>query len=260
MIEVIAGVLGFLGALAAHDLAIQALRELPLRPMAGTCRRCGHGRGWLAFSCQVCSQRVGRELPLALIGAAMGVAFANTIGANWALLPYLGFLTLTLALGVTDLDDFRIVDRLNIRGTAVLAVTLALASLADGTLPAMGRGLLGALAYFAGSNLVFFLAGGRGFGYGDVKLSAQLGLFTAYVSWGTLGWAVMITAVIGALLSFGVLGVGLVARTRARRKAEGEGSTVKEVMQTELPYGPAMILGAWISLTLAGLGAFPLPT
>ncbi len=260
MIEVIAGVVGFLGALAAHDLAIQALRELPLRPMAGTCRQCGHNRGWLALSCQVCSQRVGRELALALIGASVGVAFANTIGANWALLPYLGFLTLTLALGVTDLDDFRIVDRLNIRGTGALAVALALASLADGTMPAMGRGLLGALAYFAGSNLVFFLAGGRGFGYGDVKLSAQLGLFAAYLSWGTLGWAVMITAVLGALLSLGVLSVGLVARARARRHASGEGSSVKEVMQTELPYGPAMILGAWISITLAGLGAFPLPT
>ena len=65
---------------------------------------------------------------------------------------------------------------------------------------------------------------------------------------------------IGALLSFGVLGFGLVAKSRARRRAEGDESTMKEVMQTELPYGPAMILGAWISLTLAGLGAFPLPT
>jgi prepilin signal peptidase PulO-like enzyme (type II secretory pathway) len=124
----------------------------------------------------------------------------------------------------------------------------------------MGRGLLGALAYFVGSNLVFLLAGGRGFGYGDVKLSPQLGLFTAYLSWGTLGWAVMITALLGAVLSLGVLGTGMVARSRARRREEGEGSSVKEVMQTELPYGPAMILGAWISITLAGLGAFPIPT
>jgi leader peptidase (prepilin peptidase)/N-methyltransferase len=260
VIQVIAGAFGFLGALAAHDLAIQSLRELPLRPFAGTCRRCGHARGWLTVSCPVCTRRIGREIPLALLGALVGVAFAIAIGADWALIPYLGFLTLTIALGVTDLDDFRIVDRLNLRGTLALAVTLGLASIADGALPAMGRGLLGALAYFAGSNLVFLLAGGRGFGYGDVKLSAQLGLFTAYLSWGTLGWAVMITAVLGAVLSLGVLGVGMVARSRARRSDAGEGSTVKEVMQTELPYGPAMILGAWISITLAGLGAFPIPT
>jgi hypothetical protein len=31
-------------------------------------------------------------------------------------------------------------------------------------------------------------------------------------------------------------------------------------MKVELPYGPSMILGAWISITLAGLGAFPIPT
>ena len=124
----------------------------------------------------------------------------------------------------------------------------------------MGRGLLGALAYFAGSNLVFFLAGGRGFGYGDVKLSVQLGLFTAYISWGTLGWAVMITAVLGALLSLVVLGVGAVARAKARRQEGSVGSTLKQVMKTELPYGPVMIVGAWVALALAGLGAFPLPT
>ena len=260
MIKVVAGALGFLGALVAHDLAIQALRDLPLRPLAGTCRNCGHQRGWLRVRCPNCSQSVRREWLFALIGALMGVSMANLIGVNWALIPYLGFVTLSLALGITDLDDFRIVDRLNLRGTAALTVVLAMASVADGALPQMGRGLLGALAYFAGSNLVFLLAGGRGFGYGDVKLSAQLGLFTAYISWGTLGWGVMITAVIGALLSIGVLGAGAMAKARARRRQEADESTMKDVMQTELPYGPAMILGAWISLTLAGLGAFPLPT
>jgi prepilin signal peptidase PulO-like enzyme (type II secretory pathway) len=31
-------------------------------------------------------------------------------------------------------------------------------------------------------------------------------------------------------------------------------------MRTEVPYGPAMILGAWAAIILAGLGAFPIPT
>jgi leader peptidase (prepilin peptidase)/N-methyltransferase len=175
------------------------------------------------------------------------------------LVAYLGFLTLTIALGVTDIDDFRIVDRLNLRGTLALTVALGLASLADGALPAMGRGLLGALAYFVGSNLVFLLAGGRGFGYGDVKLSVQLGVFTAYLSWGTLGWAVFLTALIGGLISFGVLGAGLATSARRRRAGEAE-TSVRDVMKTEVPYGPAMILGAWLAIVLAGLGAFDLPT
>jgi prepilin signal peptidase PulO-like enzyme (type II secretory pathway) len=31
-------------------------------------------------------------------------------------------------------------------------------------------------------------------------------------------------------------------------------------MKAEVPYGPAMILGAWVAIILAGLGAFELPT
>jgi hypothetical protein len=31
-------------------------------------------------------------------------------------------------------------------------------------------------------------------------------------------------------------------------------------MRAELPYGPAMIVGSWLAIALAGLGAFPIPT
>jgi len=198
---------------------------------------------------------------LALVGMAVAVGFADTIGARWALIPYLGFLILTLALGVTDIDAFRIVDRLNLRGTAILAAALALAAVIDGSIPELGRGALGALAYFGGTNLMFLLAGGKGFGYGDVKLSVQLGLFTVYLSWGTLGWAVLITALLGGLVSIVVILMGLVVRTRARRTAAGaEGSSIRDAMKTELPYGPQMILGAWAAIILVGLGAIPIPT
>jgi len=261
VINVVAGAFGFLGALAAHDLATQTLRDLPLRPFAGTCPRCGHARGWLTAACPSCSRRVMREIALALVGLVVAVGFAETIGAAWALIPYLGFLVLTLALGVTDIDAFRIVDRLNLRGTAILAAGLGLAAILDGSAPELGRAALGALAYFAGSNLMFLLAGGKGFGYGDVKLSVQLGLFTAYLSWGTLGWAVLITALGGGLASIVVLAMGMVANARARRVAAGEDTaSIREVMKTELPYGPAMILGAWVAIILVGLGAIPIPT
>ena len=204
---------------------------------------------------------MGRELVLAVAGMLVAVGFAETIGANWALIPYLGFLILTLALGVTDIDAFRIVDRLNLRGTAILAAVIALAAVLDGSVPELGRGGLGALAYFGGSNLMFLLAGGKGFGYGDVKLSVQLGLFTAYLSWGTLAWSVLITALLGGLVSVVVLMVGLVARARARRGATGDQSiSIRDVMKAELPYGPAMIAGAWTAIILVGLGAIPIPT
>lgn len=261
MINVVAGAFGFLGALAAHDLATQTLRDLSLRPFAGTCMRCGHSRGWLAWTCPSCLRRVSRELVVALVAIVVAVGFGETIGTTWSLIPYLGFLTLTLALGVTDIDAFRIVDRLNLRGTAIIAAGLGLAAVLDGSIPELGRGVLGALAYFGGTNLMFLLVRGKGFGYGDVKLSAQLGLFTAYLSWGTLGWAVVITALLGGVASLGMLSLGLVAKIRARSKAAGdENVSIRDVMKTELPYGPAMILGAWVAIILVGLGAFPIPT
>ncbi|MEX1124838.1 MAG: A24 family peptidase [Acidimicrobiia bacterium] len=261
MIYVVAGAFGFLGALAAHDLATQTLRDLPLRPLSGTCPKCGHQRGWLKRTCPNCSRSISREMVLALAGVGVAVGFAETVGATWPLIPYLGFLILTLALGVTDIDAFRIVDRLNLRGTAILTAGLGVAAFVDGSIPELGRAALGAFAYFGGSNLMFLLAGGKGFGYGDVKLSVQLGLFTAYLSWGTLGWAVVITTLLGGLASIIVLSLGLVAKTRARRSApQDQNISIRDVMKTELPYGPAMILGSWVAIILVGLGAIPIPT
>jgi leader peptidase (prepilin peptidase)/N-methyltransferase len=257
--NIIAGAFGFLGALVAHDLAAQALLDLPLRPLIGSCPECGTRRGWLRARCPSCGRRIGREILLIVVGVAVAIGFANTLGPAWALIPYLGFLWLTLALGITDIDSFRIVDRLNIRGSVVLVLALGAAALADGDGGAWVRALLGGLAYFAGTNLVFLLVRGRGFGYGDVKLSAQLGVFTAYLSWGTLGWSVFLTALIGGVLSIAVLVAGLVARSR-QREAGGPEVTVRDAMQAEVPYGPAMILGAWVAIVLVGLGAFPIPT
>jgi leader peptidase (prepilin peptidase)/N-methyltransferase len=257
--NIIAGAFGFLGALIAHDLAAQALLDLPLRPLVGTCPECGTRRGWLRVACPSCGRRVRREILVIGVGVAVAVAFANTLGPTWALIPYLGFLWLTLALGITDVDAFRIVDRLNLRGTIILVVALGAASLADASGGAWIRAVLGGLAYFAGTNLVFLLVKGRGFGYGDVKLSAQLGLFTAYLSWGTLGWSVFLTALIGGVLSILVLAAGLVARSRQGRAGTPD-VTIRDAMRTEVPYGPAMILGAWAAIILAGLGAFPIPT
>lgn len=213
-----------------------------MRPFAGPCPSCGHARGWARARCPRCGGRWSREPVLALTGAAAALAFANTLGIGWALTAYLGFLLLTMALVVTDLEAFRIVDRLNIPGSLLLALGLALASFLDGDLDRLWRGLLGAGAYFAGASLVFMAVRGQGFGAGDVKLAFSLGLFTAYLGWSVLGWAVFATAVIG-----GAVALIMVVSGSAGRK-------------TELPYGPPMILGAWAAIAMVGVGAIPIPS
>jgi leader peptidase (prepilin peptidase)/N-methyltransferase len=240
---VLVGAVGFLIGLIAHDLAIQALDDSTvLRPLIGTCPRCRAKRGWGHVRCPVCGRRIGREVVVALTSVATSLAFALTVGIDWVLIPYLGFLLLGLALIVTDLEAFRIVDRLNLRGTVILTVILAAVSLFTDESAALLRGLGGAVAYFAGASLLFLIVGGRGFGAGDVKLAVQLGLFTAYLGWSVLGWAVFGTAMIG-----GVVALILVIGGSASRK-------------TELPYGPPMILGAWSAIAMVGVGAIPVPS
>lgn len=243
MTYVFVGAVGFLIGLAAHDLAIQSLGDTTsLRPLQGTCRTCLHERGWLHARCQRCGQVVVREASLAVVSAAVAIAFLDTLGWTWLLVPYLAFLLLTMALVVTDLEAFRIVDRLNLRGTAALLGLLALATALDGDWGDLARALAGGAAYFAGASLLFILVRGRGFGAGDVKLSLQLGLFTAYLGWSVLGWAVFGTALIG-----GVVALVLIVGGAASRK-------------TELPYGPPMILGAWTAIVMVGVGAIPIPS
>lgn len=179
---------------------------------------------------------------VALATCLTSLGFLHTVGVTWVLSAYLAFLLLSTALLVTDLEQFRIVDRLNLVGSLILLFLLAGAAVLEGDLGGLWRALGGAAAYFAGTSLMFVLVRGRGFGAGDVKLSPQLGLYTAYLGWSVLGWAVFATAVIG-----GVLAVILVVSGRAGRK-------------TELPYGPAMIIGAWTAIVMVGVGAIPVPS
>ncbi len=243
VIVLVVGAFGFLAGLASHDLAIDGLTdERALRPFVGSCPNCGHRRGWLRLRCPECRRPVQREPVVAVVSAGVAVGFYNAFGLSWVLPAYLGFLMLTMALTVTDLEEFRIVDRLNLRGSLLLSVLLAIASVLEGDLQPLWRGLMGAAAYFGGATLLWLMVRGRGFGAGDVKLAPLLGLYTAYISWSTLGRAVFATAMIG-----GVVAIALLALRRVR-------------MTTELPYGPPMVLGAWLAVVLSGIGSWSIPS
>ncbi len=229
--------IGAVLGLAAHDLGVQGLsQDLALKPWVGTCPRCQYENGMLRARCLRCDRTRVRELLVAALSAAAALGFVGAVGVRWPLLAYAAFLLLSGSLLVTDLEAFRIVDRLNLRGTVILAGLLGVIAAVTGEYQALGRGLAGAGLYFAGALTLWLIARGRGFGGGDVKLAPQLGLFTAYLSWGTLGWATFFTAIIGGVVAFALLATG---------KARGD---------TELPYGPPMILGAWLAIALSGLG------
>jgi leader peptidase (prepilin peptidase)/N-methyltransferase len=65
-------------------------------------------------------------------------------------------------------------------------------------------------------------------GLGDVKLAGVLGL---YLGW--LGWAPLVVGAFGAFLLGGLFGIGLLVTRKAGRRSS-------------IPFGPWMLLAAWL--------------
>jgi prepilin peptidase CpaA len=94
-----------------------------------------------------------------------------------------------------------------------------------------GAGCLGGFAVF----LIFYLLGGMG--GGDVKLMAGFG---ALIGVDHLLEAALWTAILGALMAAGVLGVNAVVRMVRKEKTVAK--------PTAIPYAPAIAVGVWLSL------------
>lgn len=191
--------------------------------------------GWLMLrgKCRDCASRISARYPLVEAGtAALFAATAWIIGPVWVLPAYLWFAAVTLSLALVDLDTKKIPNRMLLPGFVVGIVALAIGSGLDGTWPEFGRGVAGGAAYFGGF-LVIALIVPRGFGMGDVKLAALLGLFAGYRSWGAVGLSVFAAVAIGGIVSITLLLLGRVDR------------------KTTVPFGPSLVLGSWVAIAYA---------
>lgn len=162
----------------------------------------------------------------------MGLAFAglaSTIGVRPLLIAHLAMVVVTTMLIVTDFDHLRIPNSVLYPGTLAGLILLGVGSAFETTWGPLLRGLIGAVIYFGLLFLVFLAARGEGFGFGDVKLAALLGLFTAFHSYRVLAWALIITAFLG-----GIPAVILLAMGKGKKAS--------------IPYGPPLILGAWSAI------------
>jgi leader peptidase (prepilin peptidase)/N-methyltransferase len=186
--------------------------------------------GWLLLRgrCRDCANPISARYPLVEAGTGLlfaGLALRFGFVAQLPAYLYLGGICVALAL--IDLDVKRLPDVLTLPSYVVGAVLLGSASLHEPH--AMLRSILGAAAMFAGYFALCF-AYPAGMGFGDVKLSGVLGLYTAW-----LGWDVWAAGLMLGFLSGGVFGIGVVLSRRGGRK-------------TALPFGPFMILGAFVSI------------
>jgi leader peptidase (prepilin peptidase) / N-methyltransferase len=173
-----------------------------------------------------CGERISARYPLTELG--LGVLYAATVAVLWGdggeIALGLVFVTMLVAVTLTDLDQRIIPNRILLVSAVVGAVIAAVAD--HGSLPerAIAAALAGGLLFLAA------LAYPRGMGLGDVKLAATMGIF--------LGRNVA-PAVLVALLAGSLVGLAMIARDGAAAR------------KTAIPFGPFLALGGVVGL-LAG--------
>ena len=205
------------------------------------CPSCDHPLDWrdnipvlswllLGGKCRHCGASISARYPIVEVAtAALFVITYVEFGLVGVLPGYLWFVGVTVALTLTDLDHKLIPNRILFPSTAVGVVLLGLGSVVDGQIADFGSAILGGLIYFAALLAVALVARG-GFGFGDVKLAAFLGLYATYLGWGQLVVAIVLPFVVGGVVSIFLL----VTRIKGRKDA--------------IPFGPYMVIGAYLAV------------
>jgi leader peptidase (prepilin peptidase)/N-methyltransferase len=258
LVAVLAGVLG----LAIGSFLNVVIHRVPagtslLRP-ASACPACGHAIRWydnipviswivLRGRCRDCGEPISVRYPLVEAGTAVAFVLvalclapggwlapvasgtAGVLAQFLVLLAYLWLAAASIALTAIDIDVKRLPDAIVLPSIVVLVVTLAGAAALTGDLWGILRALIGGAVMFVFYLLLAVVSRG-GMGFGDVKLSAALGLATAWIGWDAL--------VVGALAAFvlgGLFGIVVLLLRRAGRRSA-------------VPFGPWMIAGAWLGI------------
>jgi leader peptidase (prepilin peptidase)/N-methyltransferase len=180
-----------------------------------------------------CGEPIGVRYPLveALTAIAFG-AIAGWVGLSWELPALLYLAAIGVALTMIDLEWKRLPDAIVLPSYGVAAALLILAAIGEGRPGRLLHAAIGGIALYA-FYFVLTVVYPAGMGRGDLKLAGVLGLY--------LGWYGWQYAVVGAFLAFvvgGVVGLGLMVFGTAGRK-------------TQIPFGPFMVVGAWLGLAFA---------
>jgi len=185
---------------------------------------------WLLLRgrCRQCGTRISARYPLVeLLTAVLFVVAALKFGLHAELPAYLYLVGVGVALAFIDLDVKRLPDVLTLPSYGVAVVLLGLASISEPHL--LLRAVRGGLAMF-GMYFALAFAYPAGMGFGDVKLSGVLGLYTAWLGWDVWGAGLLLGFFLG-----GFFGIGLVLLKKGGRK-------------TAVPFGPFMLVGAFLAI------------
>lgn len=167
----------------------------------------------------------------ALAAAVVGGLVGAATGLDWSLLWLVPLVPVAVALSVVDWRT-RLLPRLVVRIATVLALLLVVGvGLATGERDALIRALAGLVAVRSFFWLLWSITS-AGVGFGDVRLSAIVGLVLGWVGWGALA--------IGVWVGFAIFSLPGVALALVRRD--------RSLMRKPFPYGPFMLVGALVGL------------
>ncbi len=163
--------------------------------------------------CRRCHAQIGVRYPLVELGtAALFGAVAIRFDGSWQIPAFCLLFAALLAIAVIDLEHYIVPNRIVYPVGFASLPLLALAAALDDRWGQVPRALGGAVVAFA-FLYVLHIVQPRGMGFGDVRLSAILGLYLGWLGWGHVALGLFSGFLFGA-----VVGVVLMASKKRGRK------------------------------------------
>lgn len=190
---------------------------------------------WLILrgKCRDCKAPISFRYPAVELftGLAwLGLTYWAMTNNHLEMLPLILILaSASIALTMIDFDTMTLPNRITYPLFIVTLIYLPAVAYLTGQVDHLVNAGIGAAIYGGFFFLLWFLTGGRGLGFGDVKLSPTLGAL--------IGWFAAVEGSLVALASAFIIG-GLPAGILMAAGVIKRG--------TPIPFGPMLILGAWI--------------
>lgn len=171
----------------------------------------------------------GLPWKVALAAAPVGALVGWRLGLTWPLLTWAVVVPMGVGLAVVDWRTRLLPTRIIWPAYGVTLVAVTVGALATLDWRALAWSLLGSFVGFALYYLLWFLSP-RSLGFGDVRLSALLGLALAQLGPGELAVGLYAGFLLGGVIGLGMRLTGALSR------------------QQHLPFGPFMIAGAIVGV------------
>ncbi len=193
--------------------------------LRGKCRNC---------NCSIPPKYLFIEIGTATLFALITWKFApKSLATTLDLIALLYLAAISIALALIDLETHTLPNRIVLPSYLVGIFLLGASAIASANFYPFIRGILGAIILWS-LYFIMAMAYGGGMGFGDVKTAGALGLFLGF-----LGWEVLIVGAFSAFLLGGVFALALIVTKRVK-------------LHSGIPFGPWMLMGAWVGIFLGG--------